>query len=333
MFSLWEKHPKHKKIEKEKIIQAPSLNLTKTPSRLVHGLIFKTNTLSFIQDFHSMEGTSPRNFFSKCHRASMTVEASLLLPLFLLFFLTLGSSLEVLRFHGNVEKAFWEIGRETCLYGTVLQELGQKETKLSGQSGSQMQQMLAPVGNLTFSYPYVKGRLEKALGKEYLEDAPIGKEGLFYIGGTILNQEELVGFQVSYPIEPKWSFPGFRSFWMENHYYGRAWTGYALSETEQGLFYLTENAQVYHRDINCSHLKLNPSAISMEALSSARNDKGSHYRACSICTKDASPTEAWISPEGECYHYRRDCPGLKRTIRAVTWAEAESYRPCSRCGQ
>ena len=30
---------------------------------------------------------------------------------------------------------------------------------------------------------------------------------------------------------------------------------------------------------------------------------------------------------------KRDCPGLKRTIRTVTWKEAMNYRPCSRCGE
>jgi hypothetical protein len=333
MFSLWKQHPTQKTIEKEKILQAPSLNLTKTPSRPVQGLTFLTNLLFFKQDSNSMEGTSPRTFFSRRWRASLTVEASLVLPLFLLFFLTLGSGMEMLRLHGKMEVALWRIGRETCLYGTVLQEFRQQGTKLEGQAGSQMQQALSSVGNLAFSYTYVKGRVEEALGKDYLEDAPIGKEGLFYLGGSIINQEDLVGFQVSYPVEPKWSLMGFRSFWMENHYYGRTWTGFELSETEQGLYYLTENAQVYHLDINCSHLKLSPEAVSKEVLSSARNARGSRYRACSICVQDTPPAQVWISPEGECYHYRRDCSGLKRTIRAVTWKEAEGYRPCSRCGK
>ena len=332
MFSLWKQHPTHKTIEKEKNLQAPSLNLTKTPSRPIHGLIFLTKTLFFKQDSNSMEGASPRTFFSRRLRASLTVEASLVLPLFLLFFLTLGSGMEMLRLHGKMEMAFWRIGRETCLYGTVLQKF-QQGTKLDGQAGSQMQQALASVGNLAFSYTYVKGRVEEALGKDYLEDAPIGKEGFFYLGGSIINQEDLVGFQVSYPVEPKWSLMGFRSFWMENHYYGRAWTGFELSETDQRLYYLTENAQVYHLDLNCSHLKLSPEAVSKEVLSSARNAKGSRYRACSICVQDTLPAQVWISPEGECYHYRRDCSGLKRTIRAVTFKEAEGYRPCSRCGK
>ncbi len=333
MFSLWNQHPTQKNQEKENIFQAPSLNPTKTPSRPVQGLIFKKYALFVKQELHSMEGASPRTFFSKRWRASLTVEASLVLPLFLLFFLTLGSGMEMLRLHGRMEVAFWRIGRETCLYGTVLREFRQQGTKLSGQAGSQMQQSLATVGNLTFSYGYVKGRVEEALGKEYLESAPIGKEGLFYLGGTIINQDDLVGFQVSYPVEPRWSFPGFRSFWMENHYYGRVWTGFELPETDRGLYYLTENAEVYHLDLNCSHLKLSPEAVSKEVLSSARNAKGSFYRACSICKQETIPAQVWISPEGACFHYRRDCSGLKRTIRTVTWKEAKDYRPCSRCGK
>ena len=260
----------------------------------------------------------------------MTVEASLVLPLFLLFFLTLSGGLEILRFQSRLDMALWELGMETSVYGTVL-KVGQDGTDLD-QPKAKTALWLA--GDLAFDYGYVKGRLGTFLGKEYLEEAPIsgGLDGMQFWQGSIQNADDTVRIYVNYKAEPKYSLPGFQKLRMEDHYFGRLWTGYPLKETGNDLYYLAENAEVYHKDPECSHLRLNPYQTSSGTLELAVNAKGSHYRACSYCAIGVMPGEVWISPEGDCYHYRRDCSGLKRTVRAVGWDIAKGYRACSRCG-
>ena len=139
---------------------------------------------------------------------------------------------------------------------------------------------------------------------------------------------------ITYRVSPVFRLPGFKSFLMENHYCGRLWTGYEVRDEQSAgtVFYLTENAQVFHRDRECSHLRLSVEAISRQQLPDAVNNDRSHYRACEVCTGTEMPEKLWIAKEGDCYHYRRDCPGLKRTIREADWEEAGRYRPCSRCG-
>ena len=331
MFSPWikKKHPKQKN-RKGKIKQAPSLNLSNNPAGPVLGLDIQQDKIEQ-PPFHSAEGTSPRSFFFKYVRASMTVEAALVLPLFLLFFLCLGSGMEIMRFHGRLTMALWNVGRETCLYGMALEEFKGQGTVQKKQDPKEIWEV---VGNLAFSQAYVRGRVEEELGKKYLEEAPVsnGAGGLHYWKGSILNPDDLVEIIVGYEACPKWKVQGFKTFWMENHYYGRLWTGYDLSEAEHALYYLAENAEVYHRSAECSHIKLNPVEMATVMLAEARNSGGSRYKACSICAKGVMPEKIWVSSEGDCYHYRRDCYGLKRTIRAVTWEEAKKYRPCSRCG-
>lgn len=316
----------------------PSPDLTMNSPDLAQDPNYKSakkNIHSKRQRFNPIKGASPCTSPGKKVAASMTVEAALVLPLFLIFFLNIGSIMEILRFHSKMETALWEVGRETCIYGTALtgvtgQYLKARKDEGKGSAG----QLLETMGNLALSYTYVKGRVEEYLGEAYIDGAPIrgGRNGLQYVGGSVWNDEDVVEMVVTYVAEPKWLLPGFRRFLMENHYYGRLWTGYALGETDNVLYYLAENPQVFHRDGNCSHLKLNPELTRRERLGTAVNSGGSHYRACSICAKGEMPEEIWISPEGDCYHFLRECPGLKRTIRAVTWKEAEKYRPCSRCG-
>ena len=52
--------------------------------------------------------------------------------------------------------------------------------------------------------------------------------------------------------------------------------------------------------------------------------------------KDAAAPEEngyYICSEGECYHRRRDCPGLKRTVYCIARKDVDGYRECSRCGR
>ncbi len=52
-----------------------------------------------------MEGTSLSAFFSRKVSAGMTVEAAIVLPLFLFFFLNMGCVIEMIRLHGNMQLA------------------------------------------------------------------------------------------------------------------------------------------------------------------------------------------------------------------------------------
>ena len=277
----------------------------------------------------SIEGTSPR--MSCKVFASMTVEAALVLPLFMLFFLNLGSTIEIMRLHAKVEMAMWETGREICLYGTALRGTGVFPDTVKWESGGELAQALE---NIALTQGYVRGRMEEYLGNDYLSSAPLekGKADLHYPGSELLTDNDQVELVVTYPVCPKWQVRGFRSFWLENHYYGRLWTGYDISQENGVVYYLAENNEVYHLDRECSHLRLNPQVIFVGDLNGARNAKGCGYRACLKCIGSEELLQVWISPEGDCYHSCQNCPGLKRTVRAVSWEEARRYRPCSRCG-
>lgn len=275
----------------------------------------------------SIKGISLR--MSRRWQASMTVEAALVLPLFLIFFLQIGSIMEMLRLYGKVEMALWETGREMCLYGTAIQKFGEDVSLPSDATGGSV---LETIGDVALSYTYVKGRVESYLGNEYLESAPLqgGKNGLQYLGSKILQDDGKIELLVTYCAKPKWSLAGYTPFFLENHYVGRLWNGYDLSANKG--YYLAENIAVYHCDRECTHLRLRVYQVPWQEMLKAVNERGRKYHACKKCISSEKAMEyVWLSPEGECYHGRRDCPGLKRTIREVTWEEASKYRPCSRC--
>ena len=89
-----------------------------------------------------MERTSLFAFFSEKVQAGMTVEASIVLPLFLFFFLNLGCAIEMIRLHGNLQLALWQIGSKMAVYGYALDSGEQPESNdgwgrdVAGNGGS-----------------------------------------------------------------------------------------------------------------------------------------------------------------------------------------------------
>lgn len=264
-----------------------------------------------------IEGRSPfiRLLSGVC--GGMTVEAALVLPLCLFFLLNLGGAIEMIRLHNNLQLALWDTGGRLALYGCE-------------QSGSGLSSLLSAF--------YVRNRLTDFLGEDYLDGSPLrqGSAGLSLWESGML-EGDMLDIRMTYAVETPFSLGGICSFRMANRYSVHLWNGYELpgeTEAEAGtVFYVTENGEVFHRDRDCTHLRLVVRETAAGSLAEERNQWGRRYAACEKCAAGQPPDRFYITPEGNCFHYRADCPGLKRTVYTLTPGEAAGYPPCSRCGQ
>lgn len=247
-------------------------------------------------------------------RASMTVEAAVVLPLCLLFLMNLGYAVEMIRLHGNLQFALWDTGGRIAMYGCE-------------QEGG--------VSALLSDF-YIGNRVRESLGRDYLNSSPLarGSSGLQLWETGLSETGNELDITLTYQVGPLSALAGFQKFRMANRCYVRLWTGYdvtagAPSET---YVYVTENGKVFHRDRQCSHLQLSVRSMGCGDLQDARNKWGSRYGACDKCAVGEMPDMLYVTEDGNCYHYRENCSGLKRTVRSLTIEEAAGYRPCSRCG-
>ncbi len=257
-------------------------------------------------------------------KASMTVETALVLPLFCFFMIHMGSAIEMMRLHGNLEVALWDAGRQVGIYGGILNagDAGEKEDNDDR------------LGTVAVSYTYVKNQICNQLGEEYLEQSPLeqGADSLQFLESSTKN--DICEIVVTYGISPLTEVLGFRKFRMANRYYGHLWNGYAIpgTENDEEYVYVTEDSEVYHRSRECTHLRL-----SVRRVEAAEIPKGYHpCEKCMVQKKDAAAPEEngyYICSEGECYHRRRDRPGLKRTVYCIARKDVDGYRECSRCGR
>lgn len=294
---------------------------TKHPSQIL------TNVFPYICKNHSLskknliKGISPFSF----SRGSMTVEAAMVLPLFLFCFLNLFSVLNIYSLQTTLMSALRETGQDLCVYGYAYNRMVQEEEDEGLEAFAE---------NVAFSYSYVKPKVERYCGEAYLEQSPLsfGKKGLIYADSSVLQQGDIVDLVVSYRVSPLIDVTGFRPKWLYSRFYGRAWTGYDVEKAErEEMVYVAEYAEVFHRSPDCFHLKITVREVSAETLKTALNKEGRRYKPCEKC-KPGKEKNFYITPEGDSYHGNRDCSGLKRTVYMAKRKNVEGWlSPCGDC--
>jgi len=297
----------------------------------------------FMKKQFSIEGISLLASRKETAKAagSMTVEAAVVLPLFLFFFLNLGSAVEMVRLHSNLQLALWQAGNRLAVYGHILESIGEEDTAAGVETVSAEEQIRllddiwSDVAGVALSYIYVKDRVEDYLGEEYLDASPLkrGVDSLQFPESSISRSEDCFEIVMTYQVAPLGSLSGFWPFRMANKYYGHFWNGYAVGAAgnAEEYVYVTENGQVYHEDRECTHLMLSTKQVSLWEARDAKNQEGEKYRACEACCEGLTFGQVYITEQGDCYHYRKSCLGLKRTVYKITISQAEEYRACSRC--
>lgn len=245
----------------------------------------------------------------------MTLEAAIVLPIFLFFLLSLGSAIEMMRLHNLLQVALFDTGNRVSLYAC--------------EHGGET------VASLLTAF-YVRNRIEGFVGKDYLEESPLvgGGGGIRLWEGEMLSEEDELEIVLTYKARPT-SFLNVREIRMTNRYVAHLWNGYEIPQnpSERGLVYVTLEGEAYHRKRSCTYLVLTVYNIRSEALAYERNQKGKKYRACELCAHGELPDLVYVTGEGECFHMERQCSGLKRTVIAIPEEEKGGYRPCSRCSR
>ncbi len=262
--------------------------------------------------------------------ASITVEASIALPLFIFFFVNIMMLFNIIKIQCDMEAALHQVGNEVALYAFDAKAgedaLGIDDSKVGSVAGA-------------LSTFYIKNKVESYLGEE-LEKGIVtnGASGLNFLQSKVMLGNDIIDVVVDYKVHPLIPLIGFDDFPVESRYYAHAWTGYDISgigepdQNEEEMVYVTEHGEVYHRDINCKYLKLNIRTIEYESLKTERNADRSKYYPCEYCGQGVGGGHVFITDYGTRYHSRVDCPGLKRKIYTIPISEVGGKPPCSGCG-
>lgn len=245
--------------------------------------------------------------------AGMTVEASIVLPLFMFFFFHLMSCVEMIRLHGKLTLAMWDAGKQLTVYQAVA-DTAEIE-----------------VPDMGVSYLYVKKRVEHLLGREYLDNSPLvyGAAGLNFLSSEY--DTEVIDVELTYQVAPQITIFPFGYMRMGNRFLGKTWTGFDVSGEVLQYVYVTLYGEVWHSIPNCRYIHIDVFGTDVNSISDLRNSNGKRYSLCELCGEEEQGAVVYYTPQGERYHNIKDCSSLVRYVRAIVWEPNIPYRPCSKC--
>ena len=261
--------------------------------------------------------------------ASLTLEAAMVVPIFLFAILNLYSMIEIFEIQMCMQSALHQTAKEMAVEGYAYNMMG------NSSIGNSL-----PV-QVTFSETYVRGKVNKLVTKEKINHSVIknGSKGISYSLSKIMENDRIELVAV-YGIKPRFSMIPFSDIYTFTQAKVRAFTGYDSSidtkhnEKEEQHVFVTQSGTVYHTDRGCSHLKLSIKLITKDDLALERNEGGGKYKTCKYCNSGKSESNLFlVTNYGDKYHSSVSCTGLKRTIRSIPLSEATGYGSCSRCGK
>lgn len=281
--------------------------------------------------------------------ASLTVEASLVLPLFLFFFMCFLYFIQIITLQEVLQEALTETGLSMARTAYIYSDFNDGK-EMEGLDPSLLEEGVrvgldeikgAIINNVALNHA-VKSRINiDMLDKSCVSG---GFDGINFDKSKILEGDDNIDIVATYQVKIPIKIFGLYKMNMIQRVKLRSWMGHQLpalytmvdeenNEEEDPIVYITESGSVYHLDRNCSHISLSIQAIG-EIPSWQRNESGGKYYPCESCCKNDIPSATYyISLYGDRYHIDRGCSRIKRTVKPIPLSEVGDRAACKRCGK
>lgn len=263
-----------------------------------------------------------RAFFFASLKGTLTLEAAIVLPLFLFAMIAAMQ-------YGNVMETAVKLGTSLSETGKIMATAAYV-TRFGGDIDEVPE---IAVGAL--SAAYAQNRV-----MSQAEDTSSVKNANMLLS-SFLQEDETIDLVLTYQIKSPIGIINLPWNFFLQRARVRAWTGRTTGSDESAdgektdgtYVYVTETGTVYHDDPSCTHLKLSIQQVEKSALDVLRNNNGGKYHDCEKCGGAAVNGLVYITNEGDRCHSSLSCSGLKRTVRQVTREELGDMRACSKCGK
>ncbi len=259
------------------------------------------NHISFVQIFLR------RVFFCifrKKVRAVLSVEAALSVPIFILAMCMMMGVLDCYRIQSMVKASIHQSAMELGVYAVF----NTKET-----TG-------AEVLNSSICLAYAQARLP-----EFEDNVSVSMLGSHYTNHTVTL---IAHVEYRFPIQ---LFP-MTPLTVVNVSEVYSWVGESPPKEDETpatyeMVYVTEHGKVYHTSSSCSH-------IDIKIYETTKLHTDGAYVPCAKCCRGEiieNNQSVYYTRTGDCYHARKDCASLKRTVRMVESSEVKGWSLCERC--
>ncbi len=241
---------------------------------------------------------------------SLTVEASLVLPIFVFAALSVAYISQLILYEEKVQWALTRVAREASAeYGARRKEAAMNPA-------------------------YLTGKL-----RMYLDEDKLFVSLLRSRFDPKTDEMELIA---DYQLTVPFPIPAARRLVFAEQVHTRAFTGVETRLDGEGadddsiIVYITKTGTAYHRKLSCTYLTLSISRVKYSDLEYMRSENGAKYYACDSCCKGRTfgeEDDVFICNYGDRFHSFQTCKNLKRSVREIRLSEAGDRLPCSKCGK
>lgn len=272
-------------------------------------------------------------FYASFQKASYTIEAAIIMPLFITLMVFGIFIFRVLQVEGGVQRSIDNASRTMAItLGNVSNEgESDKDVEINPDDatlGSFLTGEGMKIGTIALAQANIT---ENRVPVEFVDGGLIGFNFL---------ETEVEGNYIDLKVNYTMTFPvgllGEFSFDVSQRARNRKWVGYSKVEnsTDGVYVYITEHGEVYHSSINCTYLRPSVHRVPVGDLDSARNNSGAIYYECQRCKNKSNSGFVFLTDYGTAFHNDPNCTEIKHNIKKVLYEEVkETMRPCSKCGQ
>lgn len=273
-----------------------------------------TKDIKLLTPNHSLKDTIPNHKYAgkenipASFRGSMSLEASLVIPIFIFFLMTIMLGIEMVRLQSNVFESLHQVESVSFSEGSDARSSSVFNEYMEGRE-----------------YPYICVRE--------------GKSGIKLNNLSSIASDGRINYKVHYSFIPFVRWMPIDLEPVEDGVFGHSFTGYKgplflVEDTDKEEFvYISSTGSKYHKDSGCSYLIIRPQSVEYADLVTIRNNSRAKYYPCEVC-RPKSGGMVFITSYGNRYHGKSDCSELKRTIKMISLKEATEcgYSACSKCG-
>lgn len=304
---------------------------------------FCTSFRSFFGKFlhFSRSPKQKRENFQGYLKGSMTVEAALVLPIFLFAMLSMAFIIEVVRLQIHMGCAAGQASKELAGYGYTYLKAKDRMSDGNKPIKDKEKQENWKIKNELISIPglfLAQSRIKELAGEDYLNQSMIknGADGLSLLGSEILKDGKWIHLNVRYEVQLPFSMiPNFKMKLIQ-HSSSYAWVGNSEtndSEEEADVVYMTEHGKKYHLSKGCKYLDIKVHSVKEAKIDTYRNKNGGKYYPCHRCMGEVNGYY-FITDYGTSYHTRRDCTAISRNIVEKKLSEVQGVADCCKgCGK
>lgn len=286
---------------------------------------------------------------SKKINASLTVEALLVLPLFLFFFVSFLYFIQIIALQEVLQEAMTETGlgmaRAAYIYSDF-HDAGDAKTIDTSMLEEGIQIGLQEITDVVINNVVLTHALKSRLNNGMINYSCIvgGYDGILFDESKILQGNDDIDIVARYRVRIPIRIFGLPEMKMIQRVKLRGWNGNQLlaqytmieeeNEGEETFVYITDSGTVYHLSRNCSHIRLSIEDV-IGKPTWQRNKNGGIYYPCESCCNNNDPESGiyYITSYGDRYHTDRGCSKIKRTVTEVPLSEVGGRAPCKRCGR